>query len=230
VLTRWTGARKFAASEVRPQRAERVLALASGVTALLFGALALAGCGSAHSTGVPTAVNTSSPPAWARTLGSSVTVTAPTAVSPGYGSPGAAVLGALRALGSGRASAACRYLAPSIQAQCQPAMGSASDSASGGLTLKNLTLGYVAIDGSKALVGTTGTLCLTQSDVTPARKCMSNRNPAAVFSAGKPFSALWSATLTDANSDPSTTSFSYTLMPAVEVGHRWYFYFPPGGI
>jgi hypothetical protein len=59
---------------------------------------------------------------------------------------------------------------------------------------------------------------------------MSNRNPAAVLSAGKPFSALWSATLTEANSDPSVTSFSYTLMPAVEVGHRWYFYFPPGGI
>jgi hypothetical protein len=228
VLTRWAAARKFAAREVRPQSAGRTLALASCATALAFGALALAGCGSARSTGGPAAVSATSPPEWARALGSGVTVAAPTAVSPGYGSPGAAVLGALRALGSGQATAACRYLPPSAQAQCQPAVGSAS--AGGGLTLKNLSLGYVAIDGSKALVGTTGTLCFMQPDETPARKCMSNRNPAAVLSAGRPFSALWSATLTEANSDPSVTSFSYTLMPAVEVGHRWYFYFPPGGI
>jgi hypothetical protein len=213
-------------SDSRPRSAGRPLALASCAAAVLFGALALAGCGSVRSGDVPTVASATSPPQWARALGAGVTVSAPTAVSPGYGSPGAAVLGALRGLGSGQPAAACRYLPPSVQAKCQPAAGSASDSAGGDLTLKNLTLGYVAIDGRKALVGTTGTLCLTQLD---DRKCMSNQNPAAVLSAGKPFGALWSATLTDA-SDPSTTSFSYTLMPAVEVGHRWYFYFSSGGI
>jgi hypothetical protein len=89
---------------------------------------------------------------------------------------------------------------------------------------QNFALGYVAVDGDEALVGVTGMFCA--SNQTPA--CMSNVDPAAIFSEAKPFSELWAESVA---ADASTsTAYSYSLAPCVKVGTQWYVYNPgPGG-
>ena len=74
--------------------------LACGVA----GVVAASGCGSG------------SQPSWAPALGPDVTVTAPAQVTPGHGSPGAAIAGLFAAIGARRYAAACGYVEPSGQA------------------------------------------------------------------------------------------------------------------
>ena len=82
---------------------------------------------------------------------------------------------------------------------------------------KNFGIGYVAIDGTKALIGITGTICVPHQ--TP--KCFTNTDPAAIFKSGKPFATLW----TQAVAAPANV---YSLSPAVKVNGKWYAYTSSG--
>jgi ABC-type transport system substrate-binding protein len=185
--------------------------------AVAAGVLAVAACSSGGaSTGPGTGATASSSPStvslpsWASALGSSVTVTAPQTVSPGNGTPGAVVTGLIRAFNSGKFSQSCGYDEPKGQAQCKAE--AAEITASDIPTIKNFALGYVAVDGSQAVVGITGTIC----EPTSGSKCSTNTDAAAVFSSTKTFSDLWKNSLKDTS--------SYSLTPCVKVGGKWYIY------
>lgn len=157
-------------------------------------------------------------PAWVGALGAGVVVTAPAVAAPGYDSPGAAVEGEESA---GTAAQACTYYPPSVQASCQARVAQVAGSLSP-VTVQNFALGWVAVAGNEALVGSTGTSC--DPNATPT--CSSNDDPAAIFSQAKPFSVLWAESVA---ADLSTTN-SYQLIPCVKVGGNWYLYPPlPGG-
>jgi hypothetical protein len=115
----------------------------------------------------------------------------------------------------------CGYFQPSAQAACQAAVAQAPTDSGG--SMQHFALGYVAIDGNEALVGSTGTSC--SSDATTS--CTTNDDPAAIFSDAKPFSALWTEAVADELSTTATNS--YALIPCVEVGNKWYLYFPEQG-
>jgi hypothetical protein len=200
---------------------------ACGVIAAL--AVSVAGCSSGGSSTPSTsggaagtassaaaaAVGGDSSPSWAAALGSGVTVMPPASVSPGLGSPQAAVTGDVENIESGQFTADCAYVEPDEQAECKSSLASIGPSAmaSAAGTAKNFAIGYTAVDGTQALVGTTGTFC--SPDSTPS--CFTNTDPAAIFSSGKSFATLWS----DANSD-QTSSNAYSLAPCIEVGGKWY--------
>lgn len=192
------------------------------------GLLALVGCssgGSSSSSGASTPASSSatastSPaastpasgqPSWAASLGAGVTVTAPQAFSPGTDSPGAAVQGELSAFASKKPTTLCDYQQPSFQAQCKA--GISQVPADHLPFASNTAIGWVAIQGTKALVGTTGKYC------TPGQtpECFTNSDPAALFTSAKTFSQLWS----DAVKSPVN---AYSLAPCVQVGGKWYIY------
>jgi hypothetical protein len=158
-------------------------------------------------------------PEWARALGAGVVVTAPAAAAPGDYSPAAAVQGLLNASTAGTPAQSCTWYPPSAQASCQAAV--AKVPAGSGGTMRNFALGYVAVNGNEALVGTTGTSC--SPDATPT--CESNDDPAAVFAQAKPFPELWAESVA---ADLSTTN-SYQLTTCVKVGDKWYVYSPIAG-
>ena len=128
--------------------------------------------------------------------------------------------GEIDALNAGNEAGTCPYFQPSEQSQCQAELGTAP--AGSGPTFQNFALGYVVIDGSQALVGATGTYCAPNG----MPRCTTNTDPAAIFSTAKPFTTLWSESLT---ADNASTSNSYSLAPCTEVGGRWYDYAPTGG-
>jgi hypothetical protein len=175
--------------------------LAAIAAAVVIGALKLAGV-----------IWTSAPPEWLAALGTGVTVTGPEQVAPGHGSPGAALAGALAAVSAKDPAALCEYVyayaGPVAQCKAQYSR-IPRDQAGSAATVK---IGYVAIDGTRALVGFTGKLC------PPGNKpqCLTNANPSAIFSAGTTFAALWTQTLNP------TSSRAYTLLPCVEAGGKWY--------
>jgi hypothetical protein len=140
-----------------------------------------------------------------------VTVTGPGQVAPGHGSPGAALTGFIAALSAKDPATACGYISVE-SARCEAQAGQAlRDQLPYGVSFK---IGYVAVSGTRALAGFTGKIC--SPGATP--ECMTNTNPAAVFSAGDTFAALWTQTV---GPNSSATS-SYTLEPCVEVGGKWY--------
>jgi hypothetical protein len=143
-----------------------------------------------------------------------VTVTAPAPVAPGNGSPGAAVEGLFAALSSQQYTAECGYVEPAAQATCKNA--SAGLSSANQPTLKNAAIGYVAIDGNQALVGSTGTFCVPNEKP----KCFTNKDPAAILSSGKPFGTLWAA------ASKSSSANTYGLAPCVKIGGKWYLHEP----
>ena len=174
----------------------------------LAGLLAAAGCSSGASSG------SGSQPSWASALGSGVTVDAPAQVSPGTGSPAATIQGVFSAIGSKQYKQECDYVEPDAQAGCKT--GAAQLNSSNAPSLKNSGIGYVAIDGTKALVGTTGTFCVPNQ--TP--KCYTNSDPAAIFSTKKSFSTLWTQT------NKASTANTYSLAPTIEISGHWYVYTP----
>lgn len=210
-------------TKVKPTRAGASLALlACGVAGLL----AVTGCssssgsnpaaGSSPSTAAsntaaaPTNAASSTAPAWAAALGPGVTVLPPGTATPGHGSPGAVISGLFSAIQQKSASGYCGYAEPSVQAQCKSGLGQMS--ASQFPTAKNPALGYIAIDGDKAVAGVTGTLCqIGQTE------CDTNGDPAAVFSTLHTFSALWKNAIT--SSGPK-----YSLTPLAKVNGNWYVY------
>ena len=195
--------------------------LACGTAALV----ALTGCSSSSSSssvaGGSTASAAPSPsssaPAWAAKLGPGVTVVAPETAAPGNDSPGAVVAGFVDSLRAKKFTGLCAYMPPGSQSKCRTVFGSANadQMAAQMPTFKNFSIGYVAIHGTKALVGETGKVCDPV-----AHGCYSNSDPAAIFSGGKPFSSLWSTAVAEINS--SSDSNKYSLSPCIEIGGKWY--------
>jgi hypothetical protein len=112
----------------------------------------------------------------------------------------------------------CPYFPPSTQAQCRKDLTGAQ--ADDGVTYKRFALGYIAIDGTKALVGSTGTFCAAAQ--TP--QCASNDNAAAIFDTAEPFATLWAQALA---ADSLSAQNSYSLAPCVRIGSKWYVWNPP---
>ena len=148
---------------------------------------------------------------WKTSIGIGVSISPPAPASPGHRSPGAAVQGLADAVNSGHLSAACPFFPPRSQSQCMQAT-STSNATDG--DYKNFALGYVVIDGTRALVGSTGTFC--QPGDTP--ECVTNTNPAALLDSGQGFTVMWTETLASAN----TGGNAYTLVPCIKIGTRWY--------
>jgi hypothetical protein len=205
------------------QRAAMVVAMA-----------ALAGCGLQHGSAASTTTDSHTPaatqspassaaqgsPAWVKKLGAGVVVHVPATTMAGHNSPGAALQGIANALKAGRPVRVCRYYPPATQAPCRSRFAGVPASSMG--TMKNFALGYVAVRGRKALVGSTGTSCVPTQQ--PA--CASNANPAAILDSGKSFSALWTESVAAANSPVNM----YSLVPCIRIGGRWYvFVTPPSG-
>jgi hypothetical protein len=160
---------------------------------------------------------TSPPPRWVPALGPGVTVTGPGQVAPGHDSPGAVMAGLLAAMSSKDPAAFCgyAYASASSVAQCKAAISRAPGNKTPYVSLK---VGYVAIDGTHALVGTTGKICRPGS----RPECVTNADPATIFSAGSTFTALWTQTVNPTPGNPASGN-GYTLFPCAEVGGKWYF-------
>jgi hypothetical protein len=158
-------------------------------------------------------------PAWAKALGGKATVLAPKPAAAGNNSPAAAFKGALYALAHGDVSMSCRFIEPSLEPACKKNSKGATATASYSETIMDFGVGYVVIQDKRALVGFTGTFCISTSKP----KCMTNINPAALFSSGKSFNVLWAEAVA-AESNPANV---YSLGPCIEVGPKWYFYLTP---
>lgn len=117
--------------------------------------------------------------------------------------------GLVLAIENKSATAYCGYLEPTFQAQCKSELSQTPTSQFP--TAKNVTPGYVVIDGDKAVAGNTGTLCATGKT-----GCITNNDPAAIFSTLRTFSMLWKNTTT-----PSATK--YSLEPLTKINGNWYF-------
>jgi hypothetical protein len=154
---------------------------------------------------------TSAPPQWVATLGPGVTVTGPDQVAPGHGSPGAALTGAMATLSSKDPATFCDYIYIGPDARCTvPSGQSSGERHLYGVAVK---IGYVATDGTHALVGFTGKICSPGA----RPECVANTNPAAIFSAGNRFAVLWAQTVS-----PNSSETSYRPLPCVKVSGKWY--------
>jgi hypothetical protein len=186
-------------------------------------ALVAAGCGSSSTSGNsatpggPGATAAPSPsntrPAWAESLGPGVTVTGSGSATAGDGSPAGVILAVVKDEQSGHFDDMCSSIQPSQQATCKSQLASvpAAEIKAYMPTYKNLATTYTAIDGDKALVGSTGSVCFPIG--TP--KCITNTNPAAVFDSGKSFAALW-------NEAANSKNDSYALAGLIKVNGAWY--------
>jgi hypothetical protein len=155
---------------------------------------------------------TAQPPQWVSALGPGVTVADPEQLAPGHGSPGAAFAGALASMTGKHPAAACGYVYLGPAAHCAVSDDrTPEDQLPYAVSVKT---GYVATDGTHALLGYTGEICSPGT----LPRCLANADPAAVFSAGRSFGALWTLTV-----NPSFDVIgSYTLLPCVELGGKWY--------
>jgi hypothetical protein len=156
-------------------------------------------------------------PSWAGALGSGVTIGSPGSAPPGNGSPRGVLTGVSTAYSSRHYTDLCKYLEPSQRSGCTSAwssrtLGSEVDLADLPIP-KNVRPGYTAIDGDKALIGFTGTVCVLK--LYPS--CFTNNDPAAILDSGKSFSTLWSQSLTSLDN-------AYFLSPAIKVNGSWYAY------
>ena len=180
----------------------------------VMAAVAAAGC----------SASVSRPPAWAKALGPGVTVTDSRAATAGDGSPAGVYLREIKDLKTGNLADLCSVAQPSQQAACKSGMKSlpASDIKSEMPAFKNFVLTYTAVDGDKALIGATGSICNHDS-----KNCTSNTNPAAIFDSGKSFAALWKQATAAGNSN----SNAYSLGQLVKIKGTWYEYAggPQGG-
>lgn len=160
------------------------------------------------------AIGGSDQPSWAKSLGAGITVDKPASTAPGHGSPGAAAYGFLAALEAKNPAALCEYVEQLANAKCPDLPAGATQSLLP--SVQNIALGYTANDGTRALVGTTGTIC---PGVTSSPGCYTNEDPAAILSSGRPFSALWTEAI---NSGGNT----YSLVPCINMSGNWYVYLP----
>jgi len=166
---------------------------------------------------LPSLASATALPSWAKALGTGVVVDPPTPTAAGYGSPGAPVKGVYLAFAAGNLVQVCRYFEPTVQQKCVSLV--AGKQVNYTASIKNFGPGYVAIDHQKALVGVTGTYCISNEKPT----CSTNTNPAAIFDLGKTFAVQWADAVAASNSNANV----YSLTPSIEVGHKWYVYVPP---
>jgi hypothetical protein len=177
---------------------------------------ALAACALACLAAVASCTSNGGQPSWAGSLGSGVTVESPGSTVAGNVSLEGVLIGVATAFSTGHYSDMCRYAEPSQRSGCTSAW-----SGSPGLdvdladfpTFKNLKPGYIAIDGDKALIGFTGTVCVLK--LSPS--CFTNKDPAAILDSGKSFSALWMQSL-------MWYGDGYYPSPAVNINGNWYAY------
>lgn len=188
-----------------PRRRAAVALGACALTAVLAAAGCSSGGGSAGS----------SQPSWAKSLGPGVTIIPPGSASPGNATPTGVMAGVVKAITTGPFIDFCKYEQPSEQSSCKSTFGQVTKAevANQLPTFKNFALGYSAIDGTKALIGITGTICVPNQKPS----CYTNKDPAAVLDSGKPFATLWS----EAIAAPANV---YSLSPALEVNGSWYAY------
>jgi hypothetical protein len=192
------------AGEPRLTRRARILASVVAVVVIggVLGGLKVAGV-----------LWTTPPPKWVSELGPGVTVTGPARDTPGHGSPGAAFAGVLASLSAKDPVSVCDYILYGPRARCRTDYSRVTR---GQLPYAvSVKTGYVAIDGTRALLGYTGELCSPGS----IPRCIANDNPAAIFSAGRSFGALWTLTV-NPSFEPAPM---YSLLPCVEVGGKWYY-------
>jgi hypothetical protein len=176
-------------------------------------ALAVAGCGS----GGPgtSSAGRSTLPSWAAGLGPGVTLESPTA-NPAAGTPEATVKAYVAALTSGTNPAdACAFIIPASQPSCESSIGKAAQQGQSiTYSYKTFGLGYTAIDGSQALVGTTYTQFCVQD---ASRTCAQDiTDPEAVFRSGQSFATLWTQV------QRAGASGSFSPVPCVVINGKWY--------
>ncbi|HEX3962678.1 MAG TPA: hypothetical protein VHZ03_39610 [Trebonia sp.] len=185
----------------------------------VIAALAVAGCGQSGSAGSAAssgAAGSSTLPSWAAALGTGVTLEAPTK-NPAAGSPQATVKAYVAALTSGaNPASACAYLIPSSQSSCQ---NSISTTAQQGQEItysyRSFGLGYTAIHGSQALVGSTYAQFCVQA---ASRNCAPDiTDPKTVFESGISFATLWTQT-----QQQNSGSSSFSPVPCIVLNGKWY--------
>lgn len=190
---------------------EKLVSIRSGLAACgVLAVLTVAGCGSGGSGGP---VDPGASPTWAAGLGPGVTLEAPTS-QPAKGTPEATVYSYMHELTSPTAGRACGYLVKSSQMPC---LGGLYEAAEQGIDIsysfKSFELGYTAVNGTKALVGTTYTQLCRQIQT---RSCSpDNTDPGALLDSGKSFADLWTQA-------QHANSSEYFLFPCVEVDGTWY--------
>ena len=119
-----------------------------------------------------------------------MTLEGPT-TNPAANSPQATVKAYVAALTSGaNPASACAYLIPASQSSCQSSISKAAQQGEDiTYSYRSFELGYTAIHGSQALVGSTYTqFCV----LTGAKSCAPDiTNPKTVFESGISFATLW---------------------------------------
>ena len=133
-------------------------------------------------------------------------------ISPGHGSPEAAVDGILTALKSGSTTAWCAYFNPSDKSECDQDSSALALNITGNYSIKNQV-----IQGSQALVAITGNLCFHGNATgTTLLQCANNSNASTGMPPGAgSFSQAYAAT---ANASSDTLS----PVPCIEVDGSWY--------
>lgn len=194
---------------IRPRSPSARQAFPVTVVVLVY-ALGAAGCGGGAAP---------SGPSWAASLGPNVTVVSPRSADAGSNSPGALVRSYVKAANSGNLTELCQFVEPAGTSACDRAVAGASGS--NGAQISHFAPGYVALEGDRALVGLTGTNC----NPTVKPRCSTNRDPAALFSSGRSFGALYTEAM--ASQNPKISNNDYSLAPCVRVHGKWYIEVPP---
>ncbi len=132
-------------------------------------------------------------------------------VSPGHGSPKAAVEGFITDLELGNGSTAwCDYIDPADQQDCQEGAAEANITVTG-----TFAVGNQVIDGTEALVAITGDVCAhSEEDSTTTISCSSNNDP----NKGLPPGA---GTFSEAYATASGSNGT-TTAPCIEIEGSWY--------
>ncbi len=172
-----------------------------------------AGSGSGASSG---AGGTSTLPSWAAALGPGVTLEGPTE-NAAAGTPQAAVKAYVAALTSGaNPSSACAYLIPSAQSSCESSITKAAQQGEDiTYSYRSFGLGYTAIDGTQALVGSTYSKFCVQAT---SRTCAPDiTDPKTVFASGVSFANLWAQT-----QQGNRASGSFSPVPCIVLNGKWY--------
>jgi hypothetical protein len=155
-------------------------------------------------------------PPWAAGLGPGVKITPPGPhPPPGQASPGAVVEALIADINGRHYVRICDLSSDPRESRNECKAGATQATGDGQQrsgSLKNFRLGYIATDGSRALVGTTGTSC------SEGRHCLTSSDPAAIFSSGRRFSTLYRQAVAAAKESDA----NYALLPTVRVGGSWY--------
>lgn len=143
--------------------------------------------------------------------GTSHHVTVPiTHPAPGYGSPGAAVVGFFTLFGEGKNSA-CAYVISSDFLSCDEAISETNTKA----TMTGLGIGETTIQGVEALVTVVGNLCVTEGTT---KNCRQNTNP----TVGQPRSNSQKAFDTLFSKAGIGRPINTSALPCEKISGLWY--------